>query len=57
MNEFDSKGITTLYNYGNNISSKLNKIESLIKLGNDYNIFTTKDSSTNSSVKFILKTE
>ena len=50
---FNKEGINTLSSYTNNAKVVTNKVEALVELSEDYQIFTVKKDDTEASTKFI----
>ena len=50
---FNKEGINTLSSYTNNAKVVTNKVEALVELSEDYQIFTMKKDDTEASTKFI----
>ncbi len=55
LNEFDDKGLSKINSFvENDIKKNVHKTEEMIKLANDYKIFTKVADNVESSTKFIM---
>ena len=57
ITKFNEEGITKLTNISNEIEKKEIEVKELIKLGENYQTFTKKDSSAKGETKFIISIE